>query len=76
LLELDSMKKTIAAVKRGLQVLRSFLSTIKIKASDIELTLGIESRRRNASTCVPWRSWVKAFTGRVHRSSIRSVHAG
>jgi AAA+ ATPase superfamily predicted ATPase len=40
--ELDSTKKTIAAVKRGLRVLRSFLGTIKIKASDIELTLGVD----------------------------------
>jgi type II secretory pathway predicted ATPase ExeA len=50
LLELDSTKKTIAAVKRGLRVLRSFLSTIKIKASDIELTLGIDPEEGRADS--------------------------
>jgi type II secretory pathway predicted ATPase ExeA len=50
LLELDSTKKTIAAVKRGLRVLRSFLSTIKIKSSDIELTLGIDAEEGRADS--------------------------
>ena len=50
LLELDSTKKTIAAVKRGLRVLRSFLSTIKVKASDIELTLGIDPEEGRADS--------------------------
>jgi type II secretory pathway predicted ATPase ExeA len=50
LLELDSTKKTIAAVKRGLRVLRSFLSTIKIKASAIELTLGIDPEEGRADS--------------------------
>lgn len=50
LLELDSTKKTIAAVKRGLRVLRSFLSTIKIKASDIEMTLGIDPEEGRADS--------------------------
>jgi len=50
LLELDSTKKTIAAVKRGLRVLRSFLSTIKIKSSNIELTLGIDAEEGRADS--------------------------
>jgi AAA ATPase domain len=50
LLELDSTKKTIAAVKRGLRVLRSFLSTIKVKASDIELTLGVDPEEGRADS--------------------------
>ncbi len=50
LLELDSTKKTVAAVKRGLRVLRSFLSTIKVKASDVELTLGIDPQEGSADS--------------------------
>jgi type II secretory pathway predicted ATPase ExeA len=50
LLELDSTKKTIAAVKRGLRVLRSFLGTIKIKATDIELTLGVDPEEGRADS--------------------------
>src|SRR5258708_18249245 len=37
LLELDSTKRTISAVKRGLRVLRSFLGTLKVAAGDVEL---------------------------------------
>jgi AAA+ ATPase superfamily predicted ATPase len=50
LLELDSTKKTIAAVKRGLRVLRSFLGTIKIKATDIELTRGVDPEEGRADS--------------------------
>jgi len=50
LLELDSTKKTIAAVKRGLRVLRSFLGTIKVKAGDTELTLGVDPEEGRADS--------------------------
>jgi predicted ATPase len=42
LLELDATKKTVAAVKRGLRVLRSFLGTISVGAGDIDVTLGVD----------------------------------
>jgi len=50
LLELDSTKKTIAAVKRGMRVLRSFLGTIKFKASEVELTLGVDPEEGRADS--------------------------
>ena len=50
LLELDGAKRTISAVKRGLRVLRSFLGTIKIKASDMELTLGVDPEEGRADS--------------------------
>jgi len=50
LVELDSTKRTIAAVKRGLRVLRSFLGTIKFKASEIELTLGVDPEQGRADS--------------------------
>jgi hypothetical protein len=50
LLELDTTKRTIGAVKRGLRVLRSFLGTIKIKSSDIELTLGVDPELGHADS--------------------------
>ena len=42
LIELDSSKRTIAAVKRAMRVLRSFLGNVKVAASGIEVSLGVE----------------------------------
>ena len=42
LLELDTGQRAIAAVKRGLRVLRSFLGTVKVAAGDVEVTLGVD----------------------------------
>ena len=50
LLELDSTKRTIGAVKRGLRVLRSFLGTVKISAADVEVTLGVDPERGQADS--------------------------
>ena len=50
LLELDSTKRTIAAVKRGLRVLRSFLGTIKVSAHHVELTLGVDPEEGQADS--------------------------
>ena len=50
LLELDTTKKAIASVKRGLRVLRSFLGTVKVAASHVELTLGIDPEAGRADS--------------------------
>ncbi len=50
LLELDSSKKTIAAVKRGLRVLRSFLGTIKVSSHEVEVTLGVDPEKGRADS--------------------------
>lgn len=50
LLDLDTTKKTIAAVKKGLRVLRSFLGTIKVTASHVELTLGVDPEEGRADS--------------------------
>ena len=50
LLELDSGKKTIAAVKRGLRVLRSFLGTIKVSSHEVEVTLGVDPEKGRADS--------------------------
>jgi AAA+ ATPase superfamily predicted ATPase len=50
LLELDATKKTIAAVKRGLRVLRSFLGTVKVAAGHVELTLGVDPEEGRADS--------------------------
>jgi len=42
LLELDTAKRAIGAVKKGLRVLRSFIGTIKVAAGDVEVTLGVD----------------------------------
>jgi AAA+ ATPase superfamily predicted ATPase len=42
LIELDSSKRTIAAVKRAMRVLRSFLGNVKVAAGGIEVSLGVE----------------------------------
>jgi AAA+ ATPase superfamily predicted ATPase len=50
LLDLDTGKKTIASVKRGLRVLRSFLGTIKVAAGHVELTLGVDPEAGRADS--------------------------
>src|SRR5258708_3270702 len=40
--DVDDAKRAIAAVKRGLRVLRSFLGTVKLAAGDVEVTLGVD----------------------------------
>ena len=50
LLELDSGKKTIAAVKRGLRVLRSFLGTIKVSSHEVGVTLGVDPEKGRADS--------------------------
>lgn len=50
LLDLDAAKKTIAAVKRGLRVLRSFLGTIKLSSHEVELTLGVDPEAGRADS--------------------------
>lgn len=50
LLELDTAKRTIAAVKRGLRVLRSFLGTVKVRAGEAEITLGVDAERGRADS--------------------------
>jgi hypothetical protein len=50
LLDLDTGKKTIASVKRGLRVLRSFLGTIKVAAGQVELTLGVDPEAGRADS--------------------------
>jgi AAA+ ATPase superfamily predicted ATPase len=42
LIELDSSKRTIAAVKRAMRVLRSFLGNVKVAAGGLEVSLGVE----------------------------------
>jgi AAA+ ATPase superfamily predicted ATPase len=42
LIELDSSKRAIAAVKRAMRVLRSFLGNVKVAAGGIEVSLGVE----------------------------------
>ncbi len=50
LLDLDAGKKTIAAVKRGLRVLRSFLGTIKVSSHEVEVTLGVDPEKGRADS--------------------------
>lgn len=50
LLDLDSTRKTVSAVKRGLRVLRSFLGTIKMAAGHVELTLGVDPEEGRADS--------------------------
>ena len=50
LLDLDSTRKTVAAVKRGLRVLRSFLGTIKVTTGHLELTLGVDAEQGHADS--------------------------
>ena len=50
LFELDRMKGLSSKVRRGLGVLKSFISGIKIKISDIELGLDIEPERGTADS--------------------------
>lgn len=50
LLDLDSTKKTVAAVKRGLRVLRSFLGTIKVATGHLDFTLGVDSEEGRADS--------------------------
>ena len=50
LLDLDAGKKTIAAVKRGLRTLRSFLGTIKVSSHEVEVTLGVDPERGRADS--------------------------
>jgi hypothetical protein len=50
LLDLDTGKRTIASVKRGLRVLRSFLGTIKVAAGHVELTLGVDPEAGRADS--------------------------
>jgi hypothetical protein len=50
LIELDATKKAMASVNRGLRVLRSFLGTIKVAASHVELTLGIDPEAGRADS--------------------------
>lgn len=42
LFDLDAAKRTAAAVRRGLRVLRSFLGSVKLSAGEVEVTLGID----------------------------------
>jgi len=50
LFELDRMKGLSSKVRRGLGVLKSFISGIKLKVSDIELGLDIEPERGAADS--------------------------
>jgi type II secretory pathway predicted ATPase ExeA len=50
LLDLDDAKKTITSVKRGLRVLRSFLGTVKVKAGNVEVTLGVDPEAGRADS--------------------------
>ncbi len=50
LLELDAAQKTIAAVKRGLRVLRSFLRTVKLTVGDVEVALGVDPEKGRADS--------------------------
>ena len=50
LFELDRMKGLSSKVRRGLGVLKSFISGIKLKVSDIELGLDIEPERGTADS--------------------------
>jgi AAA ATPase domain len=50
LLELDTGKRTVTAVKRGLRVLRSFLGTVKVAAGEVELTLGVDPEEGRADS--------------------------
>jgi AAA+ ATPase superfamily predicted ATPase len=42
LIELDRSKRAIAAVKRAMRVLRSFLGNVKVAAGGIEVSLGVD----------------------------------
>jgi len=50
LLDLDTTKKTINTVKRGLRVLRSFLGTVKMSAGEVEVTLGVDPQTGRADS--------------------------
>src|SRR5882724_11784355 len=50
LLDLDGAKKTLTSVKRGLRVLRSFLGTVKVKAGEVEVTLGVDPEAGRADS--------------------------
>ena len=50
LLDLDTAKRAISAVKKGLRVLRSFLGTIKIAAGEVEVTLGVDPEQGRADS--------------------------
>jgi hypothetical protein len=50
LLDLDSTRKTVAAVKRSLRVLRSFLGTIKMATGHVEVTLGVDPEEGRADS--------------------------
>jgi hypothetical protein len=50
LLDLDGAKRTIAAVKRGLRVLRSFLGTIEAKTGEVGVTLGVDPEKGRADS--------------------------
>jgi hypothetical protein len=50
LLDLNAAHKAVAAVKRGLRVLRSFLGTIRVKSGELELTLGVDPEEGRADS--------------------------
>jgi AAA+ ATPase superfamily predicted ATPase len=50
LLELDVAERTIAAVKRGLRILRSFLGTIKVSGGGMQVTLGVDPEAGRADS--------------------------
>ena len=50
LLDLDDSKRTIAAVKRGMRVLRSFLGNIKVAAGGVEVSIGVEPEQGRADS--------------------------
>lgn len=50
LLDLDDSKRTIAAVKRGMRVLRSFLGNIKVAAGGVEVSIGVEAEQGRADS--------------------------
>ena len=50
LIELDSPKRAIAAVKRAMRVLRSFLGNVKVAAGGIEVSLSVEPELGSADS--------------------------
>ena len=50
LIELDSSKRAIAAVKRAMRVLRSFLGNVKVAAGGIEVSLSVEPELGSADS--------------------------
>jgi AAA+ ATPase superfamily predicted ATPase len=50
LIELDSSKRAIVAVKRAMRVLRSFLGNVKVAAGGIEVSLSVEPELGSADS--------------------------